>query len=82
LYFEKGEGEISVFVNPTNPQRLLQVTVIDISTLFVEKRGKAFETIAKFSELKDCGLVKIHRWWNIEDQLLFIEMEAPSLFYH
>lgn len=82
LYFEKGEGEISVFVNYQDPQRLFMVTCIDISTLYVEKRGKAFEQITKIAEMNDPSLVKVHRWWNIEDQLLFVEMEAPSIFYH
>jgi hypothetical protein len=81
LYYEKGEGEISVFVHPSNPQRLFQVTCIDISTLYVEKRGKAFEVIAKYAEINDKGLVYIQNWWNIKDQLIFVEMDAPSMIY-
>jgi hypothetical protein len=45
LYYEKGEGEISVFVQPEDRSKLMAVTVIDISTLFQEKRGKAFDLI-------------------------------------
>lgn len=67
LYYEKGEGEISVFINYENPHRLFMVTCIDISTLYVEKRGKAFEQITKIAEMKDPSLVQIHNWWNIED---------------
>jgi len=46
LYFEKGDGEISIC---EYEQEIMMVTVIDISTLFKEKRGKAFDLIAKLS---------------------------------
>lgn len=46
LYFEKGDGEISIC---EYEQEVIMVTVIDISTLFKEKRGKAFDLIAKLS---------------------------------
>lgn len=81
LYFERGEGEMSVFVQQGNVKKLILVTVIDISTLYQEKRGKAFDLISKLFQIRDDSLVKILNWWNIEDQLIFVEQEAPSIFY-
>lgn len=67
MYFEKGEGEMSVFVQQNNNNRLILVSVIDISTLYQEKRGKAFEMITNLFTFRDNSLVKILNWWNIED---------------
>jgi len=54
------------------------VTVIDIYTLYKEKRGKALELIDKIARIKHPHLVSIHRWWYIADQAIFIEMETPK----
>lgn len=59
----------------------MMVTVIDISTLFKEKRGKAFELITKLSEIIHDSLTEIYKWWYIQEELIFVEMEAPSIFY-
>lgn len=56
---------------------LYMVVCIDISTLFKEKRGKAFDLVEKLSKIKDENLVEIYNWWFIEDQAIFIETEAP-----
>jgi len=53
------------------------VTVIDIYTLYQEKRGKALELIEKLSKLDHPNLIKIEKWWYITDSAIFLEMEAP-----
>lgn len=78
LYYESGDGEISIFQEYIdNELELYMVICIDISTLFKEKRGKAFDLIEKLSKIKDENLVEIFNWWYIEDQVIFIEAEAP-----
>ena len=62
-------------------ERLMMLTVIDITTLFKEKRGKAFDLINKLARVSHYGLTTIYNWWHIQDELIFVEMEAPSLFY-
>jgi len=58
LYFEKGDGEISIYKRShDDPDRLMMLTVIDISTLFKEKRGKAFELINKLAGIIHESLV-------------------------
>ena len=58
------------------------VTVIDISTLYKERRGKALDMIAKYNSIKHPNLIKIFNWWYIPDQFIFVETEAPSMFYY
>ena len=53
------------------------ITVIDIYTLYVEKRGKAIEIINKLSKINHANLTKIEKWWYINDQAIFVEMESP-----
>jgi hypothetical protein len=53
LYYEKGEGEMSVFVDTKNSNKLMLVTVIDISTLYQEKRGKAFDMMQNLFQIRD-----------------------------
>lgn len=86
LYFEPGDGEISIYYHHTQPVwngqgirpiRLLMVTVIDIYTLYMEKRGKSIEIIDKLSKINHPHLTKIEKWWYINDQAIFIEMESP-----
>lgn len=82
LYFEQGDGEISIYCEEENSPRLMMLIVIDITSLFKEKRGKAFELIQSYACIKDDCVVSIYRWWHIKDELIFIETEAPSMFYN
>jgi hypothetical protein len=82
LYFEKGDGEISIYKRlDYEKNHLMMLTVIDISTLFKEKRGKAFDLINKLAGIIHDSLVQIYKWWYIQEELIFVEMEAPSIFY-
>ena len=76
LYFEPGDGEISIYYHHTQPIwngigtkpiRLLMITVIDIYTLYLEKRGKAIELIDRLSKINHPHLTHIEKWWYIND---------------
>jgi serine/threonine protein kinase len=56
---------------------LFMVTCIDISTLYPEKRGIAIKLINQICQLDHPCLMKIINWWQIPDQFIFIESEAP-----
>lgn len=53
------------------------VTVIDIFTLYKEKRGKALELIDLLAKIKDPNIIAIRKWWYIPDQCIFVETECP-----
>ena len=55
------------------------VTCVDISTLYKEKRGKALHTVSLMSKLKHRNLVEIYKFWVVEENLIFIEMELPDV---
>ncbi len=58
------------------------VTVIDLSTLFKDRWGKAIEMIDKLSKVNHPNLVTIYNYWFIPDEALFIEIEPPSNLLH
>ena len=76
---EEGEGEISIY--RSNFSQYVMVTCIDISTLYKDKRGKALELIQNLSNLKHDNLIQIFKWWYIPDQTIFIETEAPHMYF-
>ena len=46
---------------------LMIVTVIDLSTLFKDRWGKAIEMIDKLTKIKHPNLVTIYKYWFIPD---------------
>ncbi len=73
LYYEQGDGEVSVFFKDDTKSDykiindLMIVTVIDLSTLFKDRWGKAIEMIDKLSKIKHPNLVTIYKYWYIPD---------------
>ena len=53
------------------------VTVVDINTLYKEKRGKALDLVQRLTSLTHPNLMQIRKWWYIADQSIFIESESP-----
>lgn len=53
------------------------VTVIDIYTLYKEKRGKAIDIVNVISKINHPSLMRIYKWWYIADKCIFIESECP-----
>lgn len=76
LYFEPKDGEISLVYHEG---QLIMVTAIDISSLFKEKRKKAYDYVQKLLKIKNDNLVEIYKFWYVPDQIIFIEMEPPIL---
>lgn len=56
---------------------LFMLTCIDIETLYKEKRGSALDYIMKLSTISHTNLISIHKWWYIQDKIIFVETEAP-----
>ena len=83
LYYENGDGEISIYSSlykndqQSNDHSRMMVIAIDIQTLYKEKRGKAISLIEKISTIRNDNLMLIYNWWYIEDQVIFVECEAP-----
>ena len=76
LYFEPKDGEISIVVHESN---LIMVTAVDISSLFKEKRKKAYEYVQKLVKIKSKNLVEIYKFWYVPDQVIYLEMEPPEM---
>jgi serine/threonine protein kinase len=57
------------------------VTCIDVSSLFQEKKAKAFAIINFLSQTKHPNIVEIYQHYIVDDMLIFIEMEEPPNTY-
>ena len=77
LYSEEGDGEITIEVDKSS-NKVKLVTCVDISTLYKEKRSKAMDLAQTFCTLSHRNLVQPISPLHIENNRLYIEMEAPE----
>lgn len=76
MYAEEGDGAIHIETDKKSGARTL-VTIVDISTLYKEKRAKSVSLAKTFSTLTHENLVAVYKLY-ISKKMLYFEMEAPE----
>ena len=76
LYSEEGDGSIFIETDKLSGKKQL-VTMIDISTLYKEKRAKSVSLARTYATLYHRNLIEVKKLY-ITKKTLFFEMEAPD----
>jgi serine/threonine protein kinase len=80
LYYEQNDGEVFIYFDSLQGRKKL-VTCIDVSSLFQEKKDKAFAIVDFLSQTKHANMVEIYQHYVVDNMLIFIEIEEPPNTY-
>jgi serine/threonine protein kinase len=76
LYSEEGDGSIFIETDKISGKKQL-ITVVDISTLYKEKRMKSVTLAKRYASISHNNLIEVKKLY-ITKKMLYFEMEAPE----
>lgn len=76
LYSEEGDGSIFIETDKVSGKKQL-ITVVDISTLYKEKRMKSVTLAKRYASISHGNLIDVKKLY-ITKKMLYFEMEAPE----